>query len=575
MLSIGWAGSFKEPSRLNLLLTLYYSDKLINKSATSDMLEDGTAIANFNGPFRLYSKTDEDVTPKSTLRQAILAVLISSPGQIRGRKLIQEMFWGGVDPKRAAGRLRTALSQLRKDLSFLGADTLRADRRVVSLAPNRINMKMRNGSDQDLLEGMDLPLTNADLFEEWLRDLRASDTGEADLSNTFFVEYPSSSDAPVSLGLLDIHYSEVDEVKIFRAEAFVDSVAVLLSQLSHIAIHDLRGNPRKRENLPVRYNSETTVFLKPVLQNCDGRFHLSLQLLDTVSKEILWVSKTFDLNVEDIEQTVNFVAEQILDRIATVGQSGCAPDLLPWATMCALFSLKPDVIINTEEQLSLICSDDDQRVIKPLQVFAQIFRENEGLAEKQEIDPGSLIDALETIDQSHSLRALSESLLGYSAHMLSSDNDLGAMLVEQSYLRAPKMALNLDHLAVVRLAREDIEGAEKAFQECISTTQLSPWRYTFEVTGAMISLARGDVNRSLMYANAALMRKPKFIGALRYAMVGFAVADKPRDAHIMKTRIRELRPEYDFSVWLENVLRRSAPQFSKTIAQSFERNALI
>lgn len=539
------------------------------------MLENKTATANFNGPFRLFSSAGDDITPKSTLRQAILAVLISSPGQIRGRKSLQEMFWGGVDPERAAGRFRTALSELRKDLALLGADTLRADRKVVSLAPDRINMELGYGSDQDLLEGLDLPLASADFFEDWLRDFRTSQFVGADQLCNHVVKKLSRSTKKISLGLLDVQYDEPDEVKLFRVRVFVDAITLILSQLSHLVIYDLQQNPKKRKDLPTMIQPNTTVLLRPILQGPDERCELTLQLLDAISKEILWVSKIINLNVEDTDRAGNYIAEQILDRVMSIDRSDRPANLLPWATLAALFSMNPDVIIDTEERLSLISSNYNRGIVKPLQVFAQIFRENEGLAEKQEIDPSWLINVLEKIDQSNSLRALSESLLGYSAHMLSNDNDLGSMLIEQSYLRAPNIALNLDHLAAIRLAREDIDGASKAFQECNRISELSPWRYSFDVTGAMISLAQGNVNKSLKHANAALMREPKFVGALRYAMVGLAMADKPRDAHLMKTRIRQLRPNYDFSVWLESVLRRSGPQFSRIITQSFKRNELI
>ena len=564
-------------SKLDSTLFMSYTptDSSPSNSAKLALPENETATANFSGPFRLFSSAGEDVTPSSTLRQAILAVLISSPGQIRGRKSLQEMFWGGVDPERAAGRFRTALSQLRKDLAFLGADTLRADRRVVSLAPNRISMELRYGSGQDPLEGIDLPLANADSFEDWLRDFRTSEFANADQLCNHVVKKPSRSDMKISIGLMDVQYCELDEVKLFRAERFVYSIVLHLSQLSQLAIHDLRGSPERRKNLPKGHQSSSTVLLHPVLRSSGERFDLTLQLFNAMTQEILWVSRIIDLNVEDADRAGSYVAEQILDRIMSIGHSDCPADLLPWATLTALFSMDPDVIIDTEEQLSLICSDDDRGIVKPLQVFAQIFRENEGLAEKQEIDPSWLINVLDKINQSDSLRALSESLVGYSAHMLSNDNELGSMLVEQSYLRAPNIALNLDHLAVIRLARDDIVGASKVFHKCKIISGLSPWRYSFDVTGAMISLAQGDVSASLKHANTALMRKPKFVGALRYAMVGFAMAGKPREAHLMKTQIQQLRPNYDFSIWLESVLRRSAPQFSKTIIQSFERNELI
>ena len=60
-----------------------------------------------------------DATPSSALRQALLAVLVVSPGQARSRKSLQSLFWGDSDGDRAAANLRTALYLLRQDLAAL------------------------------------------------------------------------------------------------------------------------------------------------------------------------------------------------------------------------------------------------------------------------------------------------------------------------------------------------------------------------------------------------------------------------------------------------------------------------
>ena len=214
-------------------------------------------------------------------------------------------------------------------------------------------------------------------------------------------------------------------------------------------------------------------------------------------------------------------------------------------------------------------------ILRCLGYFAQVFKENEGVELARGVRPDELVDILSTVSQADPLLPLWESLAGYSAHMLLGDNDLAELLVEDAYKRAPHLSLNLDHLAVLKMMRGDLEGAEAAFQRCLKVGSSSPWQYTYHVTGSMISMAKGDFRRSLLYANQALLRKPSFIGALRYAMVGFALTGRESDAKRMHAGIRRLRPDYDLGAWTQNMIRRTPRDLGTTLADSLKNNGFI
>jgi hypothetical protein len=137
----------------------------------------GNALRVF-GPFRATRKDGLDVTPGGALRQAILAVLATSTGQIRARKVLQDMFWGHETVERASANLRTAIYQLRQDLRSLGPDLLLADRHAISLAPGRLEARARQEGDGLFLEGIDLGMAGTEGFEDWLRDRRQEEQGD-------------------------------------------------------------------------------------------------------------------------------------------------------------------------------------------------------------------------------------------------------------------------------------------------------------------------------------------------------------------------------------------------------------
>lgn len=112
-----------------------------------------------------------DATPSSALRQALLAVLVVSPGQARSRKSLQSLFWGDLDGDRAAANLRTALYLLRQDLAAFGPDILLTDRMTIRPHHGRITAQEVERRP-DFLEGLDLGLRGCEAFEDWLRFMR-------------------------------------------------------------------------------------------------------------------------------------------------------------------------------------------------------------------------------------------------------------------------------------------------------------------------------------------------------------------------------------------------------------------
>ncbi|MCU0906987.1 MAG: hypothetical protein MUF73_05950 [Rhodobacteraceae bacterium] len=551
------------------------------------------AVLNVAGPLRLVldgagDATDAripagaatDITPGSRLRQALLAVLATAPGQIRARRTLQEMFWGMAEPDRASANLRTALYLLRQDLSALGDDVLRSDRQTIALAPGRIRLGAAQGAQ--FLEGMDLDLSDAEPFEDWLREMRSAWTGAPPEG----VALPSRGDAParitttrteprLALGLLPVTHAGLAAADLLRADSMCDALARLLSQTTAIAIHDLRGGDPPAIPLPIETGRGPTHLIQAVVERRGAGLTVRLRLTDAATRRLLWLSDPVDALSADDAEIAAPAAEALIDRMRAHPAADGAPDLFPYTALVALFSLDDALIARTEAQVNLMIDTGGGPVLHSLRAFTQIFRANESLGRAAEIDADGLCAALGELPLSDPLLPLCESLAGYAVHMMLARNDLAEALLDSACARAPHLALNLDHLAVLRLARGDIPGADAAFRRCQRVGAFSPWRYTYDVTGAMVALARGDARDALLFANRAIMRKPRFLGALRYAMAGFALAGNVADARRMRTRILTLRPGHDLSAWTEGLLRRTPPHLGGPLAASLQANDLI
>jgi hypothetical protein len=555
------------------------------------------ATVNFSGPFRVILDDGTDVTPGSPLRQAILAVLTAAPDQIRARKSLQDMFWGSADPARAAASLRSALYLLRQDLAVLGPDWLRADRLTVGLQPGRLLATDPGQQGHILLEGMDLALDDCEGFEDWLRGMRqtAADVGE---QRTADQTLPSNRTAALpdqfprkahgvmfrplrlnenrmALGILPAVQYGLNASTLMQADAVLDRIAAFLAGFTLLPLYDLRSHDGELRSLPITSALGPTHWLQPVMERSGIGTSMRLRLVEAHSRRLLWLSDPIIATGMDDTDTAIRLGETITDRMRAHIALENAPDLFPFTAVAALFSLNEKLVEETETTLIRMINAGGHPVLNCLLLFAQVFKVNESLGKLSDINVVMLCDLLGDIPQSDPLLPLCQSLVGYAVHMLTSDNDLAFHLVDSAHRLAPNLALNLDHLAVLRLVRGDLEGAEQAFGQLCRVGSQSPWRYTYDVTGAMIFMLKGDLRQSLHFANQAIFRKPRYLGALRYSMVGFAMSERPQDAARMMGRIETLRPGYDVSSWTEGLLRRMPADLAVPMVSGLRRAELV
>lgn len=562
------------------------------------------ATAILAGPFRVRTDDARDITPTSPLRQALLAVLILAPRQMKARKSLQGMFWGSADSAHAAANLRTALYQLRQDLMPLGPHVVQADRQMVSLRPGVIAADTGANSGPegpDLLEGLDLALADCDGFEDWLRSLRQSrslsDGGDR-AAPPVSPRAPPRNGAPVSsavaaytriiaaprsdrplrlaLGLLPtVCAAPPDGAALGRVAATIDQITQFLKVFTLLDVHDFRDPCARSVPLPVTTAQGPTHLLQSQMQQVGTGVRLRFRLLEAHSRKLLWLSQPIAEQDLDQEATAWRLGESIVDCMRLHPPPAGAPDLFPFTALAAFFSLDPDELDRAEAQLRRMVADGGHPVLECLQLFAQVFRVNEQLGASTEIDTERLLSILADLSNADPMLPVCQSLLGYALHMLRAENDLAFHLIENAGRLAPNFALNLDHLAVIHLVRGDLDGAEAAWRRLNLVGQNSPWRYTYDVTGAMIHLMRGDLRQSLYFANQSIFRKPRYLAALRYSMIGLALSDRSEDAARMLARIRVLRPGYDLSLWADAFVKRMPVHLAKSAVQSLRRVELL
>ncbi|WP_424969767.1 hypothetical protein [Dinoroseobacter sp. S76] len=491
------------------------------------------------------------------------------------------MFWGNSDSKRASGSLRSAAFQLRRDFQKAGDDVIQSHRNHISLAPDR--WRVERSSDAELfLEGMDLDVEGAESFEDWLREQRVSEEPEEPPEEPLIVARAAPSPGFRSnimeqnaLGILPTEIRALDPRAETYANLAVESLLQNLSILSPVAIFDLRGVTLEGGGLPSSSTTSRTLLLKSVVYQQDKEFFIWLELVAPRSGRKVKSFQPVLLGDVSMETGMLSAAEKILDEFVASLKPDLSAELAPWAVLSSLFSLDADAVTSTEAEVDRLLLQGGSPSLRCVKVFIQIFKENEGVADARAYEPGDLILELSRVPLNDPLRPLCESLIGYSAHMLCSDNQLGTMLLEKAKLRAPNLAINLDHLAVLHLSQGNLSAAKDAYTRCTKLSAQSSWRYSYDITGAMIAMASGDFRSALRLANSSLIKKPRFVGALRYAMIGFAMTESAENARLMKQGIFKLRPSYNLEGWVEGLLKRSDPVFANNVSITLHKHSLI
>lgn len=127
------------------------------------------------GPFAIERADGENVPLYGKRSKALLALLALAPSGTRSRKWLQSKLWSTRGEEQGAASLRQELFTLRKSLRDAGLELLSADREVVHLDLQSIDLdyltdRSRRRTNEDLLEGLDILDPE---FEDWLRGQRS------------------------------------------------------------------------------------------------------------------------------------------------------------------------------------------------------------------------------------------------------------------------------------------------------------------------------------------------------------------------------------------------------------------
>lgn len=519
------------------------------------------AFAKLIGPFRVESSEGVDVTPKGLLRRALLAVLLLSPGQSRSRSFLIDMFWGASTPAKSAASLRTALSELRKELRVLGEDCIEADRYSVRLRPGAISRDPEDGQQDghvDFLEGMDLNLKGAEGFEDWLRGMRlsdpidppeiadpqASDTSDA-MSPGFF--FDGAQPATLAIALLPCRFSGLaDPIAESVVNAFVDQISDLMTQTFPLRVYDYRDRiaGEQRHDRKVIEGTGARIHLQPALSIDKKTLHL--RLLEARDRQVVWhsdLSFSAISSIEDEHSEQLRIFESLAAFVSRQSAAGEEDLVSPYQALVSMFRLDTESLDHLQELIDSAIASEARPVHHALNCYLATVRAGENLGRDRLQTLEKLLSDARLAVVDGDFYPYSLSMTGYALAFVAGELDLGADFAQRAVEIAPKHAFCWDQYALCLLHLGLYDRAADAVRKAQILGAHSPLRYTYDTSAAMISFARGDYQSSLRYGNRALFRMPRFLPALRYTASSMAHLGNHADSQRFTKQIRmiELR----------------------------------
>ena len=544
------------------------------------------AIAVLHGAFTITTAAGAAVVLQGQLRRALLAVLLCAPGQARARATLIEMFWADKDPAKAAASLRSALSELRKDLAVLGADVITADRTTIRI-PSHLLVAARAGQDDVsvFLEGMDLAMAGADGFEDWLRSQRASGD-DAPMVQNIARFLPADFGAPVqetAIGLLPCRFAVLDPQLETAAHRVQDMVFDALADVLHVRMFDYRDNfgIPGLEKPDLQSGNGPRLVAQATYVSANAGLHI--KLMDSFSQEVLWAGDLPDVlpapggaepDSAARQANVSSVVEQIVLALTRAPAYGEAVLMSPYQALISMFHLENGKMDALQLQLESSALSGGMAVHHALLLYMATIRTGESIGTMDMSALSNVIEVARMTTQSPDFKAYNLSMAGYALNYLSGETDLALDLAESAVSLAPNQAFCWDQLALCHFSNGRLDAADHAAQRAQTLGLHSPIRYTYDSTAAMIAFAKRDYARAARVGNRALFRMPKFTPALTYTAAALMQLGQLGDARRLVSQLRLVRPDYTTQNIKTSTHLPSVDAFPARFADSLKRAGL-
>ncbi|MGP6089710.1 tetratricopeptide repeat protein [Antarctobacter jejuensis] len=498
------------------------------------MPEELTKSISLDGNFRLDVDGQEVVVTAARAR-AILAILATADDQKKARDALKAMLWPRSDEKQASGSMRTALSNLRKDLGP-ASDLLGANRTHLWL-DKAVTLRRPENSARFF---EDAPTNIGSAFETWLQTERSRSR------KLLPVLRPQETvDAHrICIGILPTIERLDEPMAALLATQVLDFVVEALKAYEIFELFDFR-------DLETDHFSDG----EPAIRDPDMYLRLSLtkvgsmaQLCATVrrGRQILWSHATsadqtgpFLFSHDDVATFANQTVDAILKAAFRKLEGG---GFRPRRTQSMIGVVHQLYGMSTEGQHSLrhylqghpeLADSALANACYALSVANTLGEGDPSLADLEEARKHAL-RALELDMQNPLVLAFVGHVFGFALR----DFAVGAESLALARRQAPALPQVWDFSAMNAIYRGAFEDALRYSRKAAQLGQYSPYRELFRSSLAITATLTGEHETAVQVSRSVLMRLPEFLAVMRHTAASLSALGQLAEAENMVARVR-------------------------------------
>lgn len=517
----------------------------------------GASIST-RGRFFVEGAGGADLTPSRRKDRGLIALLAMAPQRRRSRAWLQGLLWSDRAPDQAAGSLRRTLCDLRRTLGEASC-ILASDRFEVWLTDAaRIDQCDKLAGLAELLEAIEVP---DPAFEDWLRDLRATDraTGETQASHPSQAR-PGASGAGFARSPIEGGPRRSDVVVICRsrgghdrdADFFADCLIGALSErMEAEGAVAIQFDDETAPDRAVPQDTLLRIELSSLVEH--GHWNAHMRALADRNRRFLWSGRLrLPLDARRItsgSELPAFVSTSLSQILARYRASRPA-DPPPYLTMpraaVRLFDGDRASLEAAERQLAGLPNGDWTPIALAWRAFARLTR----VIEFGETHPDVVGEALELAETALRARSDNPLVAALAARVmlkLAGDVDRAHHLAQAAVRTGDQNPYSFNAAAQVHLIRGEWQAAYAAARRGRLMAEGLPHAHCWDMQVSLTALGIGDLTLSLKAARLVHARAPSYRPALRYLTAVSLLTGDAEGAkrHAGNLRLRE--PSFDLA----------------------------
>jgi tetratricopeptide (TPR) repeat protein len=522
------------------------------------------AVIRLIGPFAIERADGVDVTPHGKRSKALLAMLALAPKGTRARKWLQSKLWSTRGEEQGAASLRQELFELRKSLQDEGIDVLSADRDVVHLDMQSIEVDcLRAPADlsatQELLEGLDVGDPE---FEEWLRDQRS----EWHRLLTRGSEHPVAAARGAKGSLLTysslclglVHENRPDDpTGTAIGNLVLDLVARSILNFEVVDVMDFRvqnatWNPQSEAALPDWLLQIKTSVL-------EGGVCVTLGLLAPGDNHLLWTHTEFlelvDLRGAEslrlmsfVNQVVFAVLDLILNPQSIRNEPRHQASRLAFAAIRQVFRIRDKDLDAAERMLAEAHALHPKSTYLAWLLFVFITRFGERWVGRSGAFHDQVREYAHRAVEADAFNPITLALTAHTYSFVFREYGRALELADRAVAINPAQAICWDMRA---LTLGYLGEVEEGYRDAMRARALGGpplYRYCIDTTCCILSTLNGHFEEGIRHAERVLAQQPAYLPALRYSAACYGHLGRTAEAVRTVGRLREREPDFSLEL---------------------------